>query len=184
MKNEYSHLEALLPSHLAVVAWGNSFEKLIDDSAGLRVFAEFLKKEFSAENIFFWAACERYKHIKERSERASNARSIFSKHLAAGASEPVNIDSKARMVAEANLHSADVNLFNDAQKQIFNLMKFDSYQRFIRSELYEKCLEAAEKSKPLPCLDKEMDELLNTNFCATNSLKVCFERSIALLTKF
>lgn len=28
-----------------------------------------------------------------------------------------------------------------AQKQVFNLMKFDSYPRFLRSDIYRRCLE-------------------------------------------
>ena len=28
------------------------------------IFQEFLKKEFSHENIYFWTACERYRKIK------------------------------------------------------------------------------------------------------------------------
>lgn len=28
-----------------------------------------------------------------------------------------------------------------AQKQVFNLMKFDSYPRFLRSDLYRRCIE-------------------------------------------
>lgn len=34
--------------------------------------------------------------------------------------------------------------------QIFNLMKFDSYSRFLKSSLYLECLRAEEDGQPLP----------------------------------
>ncbi|XP_037922272.1 regulator of G-protein signaling loco isoform X4 [Hermetia illucens] len=146
-----------------VVMWGQSFEKLLEDPAGLHTFAEFLKKEFSAENIYFWTACERYRQIASNEERAALAMDIFVKHLGNGALEPVNVDSQARNIAEENLKAADRNLFTPAQKQIFNLMKFDSYQRFIRSDLYKKCIEAEAKNQPLPYPAEQLDEVLITN---------------------
>lgn len=98
------------PSH-GVQVWGNSFEKLLEDAAGLYTFAEFLKKEFSAENIYFWTACERYRKISDHAERTKEANAIFSKHLATGASEPVNVDSRARTLAQEKLNYAEPDLF-------------------------------------------------------------------------
>lgn len=94
-----------------VQVWGNSFEKLLEDPAGLHTFAEFLKKEFSAENIYFWTACERYRRITDTAERTKQANEIFSKHLANGANEPVNVDSKARTLAQERLNYAEQDLF-------------------------------------------------------------------------
>lgn len=94
-----------------VQVWGNSFEKLLEDAAGLHTFAEFLKKEFSAENIYFWTACERYRKMSDQNERTKAANAIFSKHLATGAAEPVNVDSKARTLAQERLNYAEPDLF-------------------------------------------------------------------------
>lgn len=41
-----------------------------------------------------------------------------------------------------------------AQKQICNLMKFDSYPRFIKSELYKECLLRDISGQPLPLRGK------------------------------
>ncbi|XP_054739617.1 regulator of G-protein signaling loco isoform X1 [Anastrepha obliqua] len=145
-----------------VAAWGTAFERLLEDPAGMHTFAEFLKKEFSAENIYFWTACERFRALESSVERATQAMTIFSKHLANGALEPVNVDSQARNLTQEKLESADTDLFAPAQKQIFNLMKFDSYQRFIRSDMYKSCLEAEEKRQQLPYKAEDLDELLRT----------------------
>lgn len=94
-----------------VTSWGSSFERLLEDPAGLHAFAVFLKKEFSAENIYFWTACERYRLIDDSGDRSREAQAIYSKHLGIGASEPVNVDSKARTIAESNLNYAERDLF-------------------------------------------------------------------------
>ncbi|XP_067614523.1 regulator of G-protein signaling loco isoform X1 [Eurosta solidaginis] len=145
-----------------VAAWGTAFEKLLDDPAGMHTFGEFLKKEFSGENIYFWTACERFRALESSTERVAQAIAIFSKHLANGALEPVNVDSQARNLTQEKLQTAEPDIFAPAQKQIFNLMKFDSYQRFIRSDMYKSCLEAEEKRQPLPYKAEDLDELLRT----------------------
>uniref|UniRef100_A0A182P714 Regulator of G-protein signaling n=1 Tax=Anopheles epiroticus TaxID=199890 RepID=A0A182P714_9DIPT len=146
-----------------VASWGTSFEKLLEDAGGLHTFSEFLKKEFSAENIYFWTACERYRQLTEREERAREAQAIFARHLESGCSEPVNVDSIARNIALENLPQAEPTLFAAAQKQIFNLMKFDSYQRFIKSDMYRVCQEAEAKGHALPYPGEQLDPMLRTS---------------------
>ncbi|XP_018312460.1 regulator of G-protein signaling loco isoform X1 [Mycetomoellerius zeteki] len=126
-----------------VHTWANGFEKLLEDPKGLQTFAEFLKKEFSHENIYFWAACERYKDTKDTTMRRRLACQIYQRHLSSTAAEPVNVDSHASgQITQELLDEAPADLFLQTQKQVFNLMKFDSYPRFLRSELYRACLEA------------------------------------------
>ncbi|EZA60643.1 hypothetical protein DMN91_007153 [Ooceraea biroi] len=126
-----------------VHTWANGFEKLLEDPKGLQTFAVFLKKEFSHENIYFWAACERYKDTKDIAARRRLACQIYQRHLSSTAAEPVNVDSHASgQITQELLDEAPADLFLQAQKQVFNLMKFDSYPRFLRSELYRSCLES------------------------------------------
>ncbi|XP_023165627.2 regulator of G-protein signaling loco isoform X4 [Drosophila hydei] len=153
-------------------SWGTSFERMLQDAAGMQTFAEFLKKEFSAENIYFWTACERYRCMESESERVALAREIFSKHLSNSSSDPVNVDSQARNLSEEKLTSGATDIFAAAQKQIFNLMKFDSYQRFIRSDLYKSCVDAEQKQQTLPFTGADLDELLKTNFHVVASPKL------------
>lgn len=108
---QFSNGSASTTTKNTVVEWGTSFEKLLEDAAGLHTFAVFLQKEFSAENIYFWTACERYRFIEDHMERSKVANVIYSRHLGVGASEPVNVDSKARNIAQDNLNYADRDLF-------------------------------------------------------------------------
>lgn len=111
---------------------------------------EFLKKEFSHENIYFWVACEKYRSLSSPTERTISARDIFERHLCLGALEPVNVDSHARQATQDGLTDAASTLFLQAQKQIFNLMKFDSYPRFLKSDLYKECLVRELSGQELP----------------------------------
>ena len=54
-----------------MASWAVGFEKLLNDEMGLYVFTEFLKKEFSQENIQFWIACEKYKKLSDAEEVCS-----------------------------------------------------------------------------------------------------------------
>lgn len=62
-----------------------------------------MKKEFSAENIYFWTACERYKNLPAGSEKTAEAQRIYQQHLCVGASEGVNVDAHGRQCTEQSL---------------------------------------------------------------------------------
>ncbi len=83
-------------------AWATDFEKLLSDPVGLQTFTEFLKKEFSAENIVFWVSCERFRRRTGTSSEDlhAGAIAILDRHLAQGAPDPVNVDSHARQAAQ------------------------------------------------------------------------------------
>jgi len=152
-----------------VGGWAADFDKLLNDVAGLQTFAEFLKKEFSHENIYFWCACEKYKTIEASIDRLRFARDVMERHLAQGASDPVNVDSMARSSTQEKLSEAtaenppDVDLFLTAQTQIYNLMKFDSFSRFLKSDLYKDSLLADMAGNNLPYDGQDLDfDLMTT----------------------
>ncbi|KAG7243380.1 hypothetical protein INR49_011837 [Caranx melampygus] len=126
-----------------VASWAACFERLLQDPLGVRYFSEFLKKEFSEENILFWQACEYFSHLSQR------AGEIYNSFLSSKATMPVNIDSQAQL-ADDVLTSPRPDMFKTQQLQIFNLMKFDSYSRFLKSSLYQECMRAEVDGQPLP----------------------------------
>uniref|UniRef100_A0A8C0GJF3 Regulator of G protein signaling 12 n=1 Tax=Chelonoidis abingdonii TaxID=106734 RepID=A0A8C0GJF3_CHEAB len=134
-----------------VASWAVSFERLLQDPFGIRFFSEFLRKEFSEENILFWQACEYFNHVPahDKKELSYRAREIFSKFLCSKATTPVNIDSQAQL-ADDILSAPHPDMFKEQQLQIFNLMKFDSYTRFLKSPLYQECILAEVEGRPLP----------------------------------
>ncbi|KAM5240479.1 regulator of G-protein signaling 10 isoform 3-T3 [Hipposideros larvatus] len=81
--------------------WAASLENLLEDPEGVKRFREFLKKEFSEENVLFWLACEDFKKTQDK-------------------------------------------------KQIFNLMKYDSYSRFLKSDVFLKYKQTEEEGEDSP----------------------------------
>ncbi|CAL4058856.1 unnamed protein product, partial [Meganyctiphanes norvegica] len=160
--------DAGLPS-VKVVAprvskWNNSFEDLLADPAGLHSFAEFLRQEYSHENIYFWTACERYKRAENAIIRKSLAREIHSRHMAEEAPLPVNVDAAAQKFVTNSLDSPDEKIFIEPQEQVFKLMKYDSYSRFIKSSLFKVCEVRDHRNQPMPYPgDHTMDLNLRTD---------------------
>ncbi|XP_073329678.1 regulator of G-protein signaling 12b isoform X3 [Pagrus major] len=134
-----------------VASWAVSFERLLQDPVGVRYFSEFLKKEFSEENIRFWQACDVFSQVPENDKKqlSQQAREIYNSFLSSKATTPVNIDSQAQL-ADDVLNAPRPDMFKEQQLQIFNLMKFDSYTRFLKSLLYQECMLAEVEGRPLP----------------------------------
>ncbi|XP_034297873.1 regulator of G-protein signaling 14 [Pantherophis guttatus] len=135
----------------SVARWAESFETLLQDQLGVAYFTEFLKKEFSAENVYFWQACEQFQQIPANSTQklAQEARKIYDEFLSSHSVNPVNIDRQA-WIGEEMLSTPTPEMFHVQQLQIFNLMKFDSYARFVKSALYQACAKAENQGQPLP----------------------------------
>ncbi|KAG8555911.1 hypothetical protein GDO81_017857 [Engystomops pustulosus] len=131
-------IKAPKPSVEEAVQWKDSLEKLLQNSYGLSAFQNFLKMEFSEENIEFWMACEDYKKAKSPAKLAAKAKKIYEEYVQTEAPREVNIDHFTRAVTIKNLVEPSPSSFDLAQKKIFALMEKDSLPRFVRSDIYQE----------------------------------------------
>nr|DBA30896.1 TPA: hypothetical protein GDO54_006824 [Pyxicephalus adspersus] len=140
-------------SDRSVASWAVSFERLLQDPVGIEYFTEFLNKEYSAENIHFWKDCEKYQNISEddTEQLLHESQRIYNEYLSSSALCPVNVDQQA-IITEEMLKKPSPHLFKKQQQQIFNLMKFDSYARFVKSPLYQECMLSEVEGRPLPTI--------------------------------
>ncbi|KAK2184223.1 hypothetical protein NP493_276g02052 [Ridgeia piscesae] len=125
----------------SVLHWSKSFENLLMDKQGLDLFREFLRTEFSEENIEFWIACEDYKNVHSN-KLNTEAQRIYTDFIAVQAPHEINLDSKTRMLTIKNISSPSRQTFEGAQRRIQALMEKDSYRRFLHSDIYQELLGA------------------------------------------
>ncbi|KAG8517365.1 Regulator of G-protein signaling 10 [Galemys pyrenaicus] len=129
--------------------WAASLENLLEDPEGVKRFREFLKKEFSEENVLFWLACEDFKKTQDKKQMQEKAKDIYMTFLSSKASSQVNVEGQSRL-SEKILEEPHPLMFQKLQDQIFNLMKYDSYSRFLKSDLFLKHKRTEEEEEEPP----------------------------------
>ncbi|XP_011740629.2 regulator of G-protein signaling 20 isoform X5 [Macaca nemestrina] len=139
--------ESPAPTLEEVNAWAQSFDKLMVTPAGRNAFREFLRTEFSEENMLFWMACEELKKEANKNIIEEKARIIYEDYISILSPKEVSLDSRVREVINRNMVEPSQHIFDDAQLQIYTLMHRDSYPRFMNSAVYKDLLQSlSEKS--------------------------------------
>jgi len=138
-----------------VRAWSESFERLMSSFGGRKVFREFLRCEYSEENILFWLACEDLKKENNAEKIEEKARMIYEDYVSILSPREVSLDSRVREIINRNMMSPNQRTFDEAQLQIYTLMHRDSYPRFVNSPTYRDLLRTcgggpSSKSVPSP----------------------------------
>ncbi|RXM33715.1 Regulator of G-protein signaling 20 [Acipenser ruthenus] len=129
------------PTLEEVGSWGQSFDKLMKGPAGRNAFRDFLRTEFSEENMLFWLACEELKKETNKSVIEEKARLIYEDYISILSPKEVSLDSRVREVINRNMLETTSHTFDDAQLQIYTLMHRDSYPRFMNSSVYKDLLQ-------------------------------------------
>ncbi|XP_020646138.1 regulator of G-protein signaling 18 isoform X2 [Pogona vitticeps] len=119
-----------------VKKWGESFDNLITQKAGIDAFTAFLKSEFSEENIEFWMACEDYKKSNDMSQLPLKAKTIYETFIEKEAPKEVNLDFNTKLCTSESISHPTLHTFDAAQTKIYALMEQDCYPRFLRSSFY------------------------------------------------
>ncbi|XP_046918006.1 regulator of G-protein signaling 7-like isoform X2 [Dermatophagoides farinae] len=126
--------------------WAFSLKELLKDAAGREQFFKFLEKEFSAENLKFWDAVQELKCVHTK-DVASKVQEIWNEYLGSDANCPINIDSKSYEITKKNMENNPNNrwIFDEAAGHVYQLMKNDSYPRYLRSDMYKEYLNGTKK---------------------------------------
>ncbi|XP_012999098.1 regulator of G-protein signaling 10 isoform X6 [Cavia porcellus] len=100
--------------------WASSLENLLEDPEGVKRF-----------------------RMQEK------AKEIYMTFLSNKASSQVNVEGQSRL-NEKILEEPHPLMFQKLQDQIFNLMKYDSYSRFLKSDLFLKHKRTEEEEEDQP----------------------------------
>ncbi|XP_063154479.1 regulator of G-protein signaling 1 [Candoia aspera] len=142
---KYSSSRDVMLSAKEVIQWSQSLEKLLANQCGQEAFREFLKSEFSDENIEFWLACEDYKKTQADCLH-DKAEKIYQEFVQSDARKQVNIDFHIRKSVAKEVQDPTPSSFDEAQRLVYVLMERDSYPRFLKSQLYHNLLNKVESN--------------------------------------
>ncbi|KAM6948154.1 regulator of G-protein signaling 20 isoform 2-T2 [Aplochiton taeniatus] len=136
------------PTLEEVRTWGQSFDKLMACPVGRNAFRQFLRTEFSEENMLFWLACEEFSMESNNSAIEEKARLIYEDYVSILSPKEVSLDSHVREVINKNMLEPTCHTFDDAQLQIYTLMQRDSYPRYMNSQVYKNLLNSLSEQSP------------------------------------
>ncbi|RZF42712.1 hypothetical protein LSTR_LSTR001507 [Laodelphax striatellus] len=128
------------PTEKRVKKWALSMELNVADQTGLQEFTNYLRKEYSHENIRFWMAVNDLRRSSQ-SQITTRVQEIYEEFLAPGAPCEINIDSKTMERTQNEMKSPTRFTFDSAAEHVYTLLlKKDCYPRFIRSEHFKSLL--------------------------------------------
>ncbi|KAL2723947.1 uncharacterized protein V1478_008460 [Vespula squamosa] len=131
-----------IPTEKRVKRWALSMEELMSDPTGLLEFTNYLRKEYSHENIRFWVAVKDLRHSYQ-AQITEKVNEIFKEFLAPGAPCEINIDGKTMEKVHQEMKNPSRFTFDSAAEHVYTLLlKKDCYPRFIRSDQYRNLLAA------------------------------------------
>ncbi|KAI1240902.1 Regulator of G-protein signaling 17, partial [Lamprotornis superbus] len=135
------------PTADEILSWAQNFDKMMKTPAGRNLFREFLRTEYSEENLLFWLACEDLKKEQNKKVIEEKARLIYEDYISILSPKEVSLDSRVREVINRNLLDPSPHMYEDAQLQIYTLMHRDSFPRFLNSQIYKSLVEKFAMSK-------------------------------------
>ncbi|XP_074100690.1 uncharacterized protein LOC141528482 isoform X1 [Cotesia typhae] len=131
-----------VPTEKRVKRWSISLEEIMSDPTGLQEFTNYLRKEYSHENIRFWLAVKDLRHCFQ-AQICEKVTDIFREFLAPGAPCEINIDGKTMDRVHQEMKNPSRFTFDAAAEHVYTLLlKKDCYPRFIRSDHYRNLLAA------------------------------------------
>jgi len=125
----------------------NGFENMINNRRGRELFGHFLEKEFSAENLRFWIACQKLESCKDNKVMRTKCEEIFVTFLDIASPQEVSLDFRVKERLSAQRQDPNREIFQEAQSKIYTLMHRDSFPRFLCSPVFKNLLQESAKDE-------------------------------------
>ena len=129
----------------------DAFKTVLDSPVLLAAFTDYAVKNWSVENVLFYKAVEVYKEVFESmnpESRREKALAIVDEFVMHSAPLQINIEHGARMsLLRQVAGTVTVDVFNAAQKHVYDLMKKDSFEKWQKTPGYRKAIEKVAKKR-------------------------------------
>lgn len=118
-----------------LLLWRHSFDKMIGDERGFQLFLSFQKQELSEENALFWRESVQIQKLKNKKVIAQRCEELFENYIKI---DQLNIQSATKQAIKSQEKCLTPKTFLVAQKEIYQLMKKDTYTRFKTSDFFKE----------------------------------------------
>ncbi|XP_022102285.1 regulator of G-protein signaling 17-like isoform X1 [Acanthaster planci] len=135
------------PTMEEIRVWSHSFDAMMKSARGRRRFRDFLRSEYSEENLLFWLACEELGKESNSAAVEEKARLIYEDYISILSPKEVSLDSRVREAVNKNMDHPTPHTFDEAQHQIYILMHRDSFPRFLNSKMFRRMIENASRGE-------------------------------------
>ncbi|XP_041362836.1 axin-1-like [Gigantopelta aegis] len=164
------------PPHLK---WAENISHLLNDSEGVDLFKEYLKKEHGGyTEVLFWFACQGLKQTCNPDDVPGIIKAIFKGFIRSDKIPCLNASTKRKIVDSfSRKEGIDRSIFDSAQAEVEKFMRSVTYPAFLNSDFYVQYVQTysdspksshssgsnsarpVSQSGPLPSLpeDKELD---------------------------
>jgi len=116
--------------------WQESIENVLNDPKGRAFFSQHLAGEFALENLEFWNAVKKLKQENYSGERLKKeVKEIFDLYIDDSAEKLINVNGRLKLSIREAIEDPSPDMFDDAQKHVYGLMKEGAYQRFITDKI-------------------------------------------------
>ncbi|KAJ3005793.1 Regulator of G-protein signaling 19, partial [Thoreauomyces humboldtii] len=132
-------------------ALDDRLQACLRNKLALRFFSESCAEEYTIENLLFWLDVEVFQSLPPQ-HREMYGKYLYLTYVSVAAPLQVNIPAEIRNDIPWPLNdSIDETLFDEAQEQVYAMIKGHSFIRFERSPRHKLYMDAREKGKSKAC---------------------------------
>lgn len=115
----------------------HSFKAILENPITLVYYKSFLDKRLCSENLRFWIVINNY-HEKFENINPDYAMKIYKKYIEDGSEYEVNVSaSQKRKIKDLlDKNKINIDIFDEAQNEIFKLMITNDFDKFVHSDMY------------------------------------------------
>ncbi|KAJ3428158.1 double hit isoform b [Anaeramoeba flamelloides] len=132
------------------------FKTVLENPIPLEYFKKFCIHDFCVENIMFWLAVRKYNNTVDENERKDMFDEFNEIFIKNGARYQINISYIVRNqianLPEENI--GDIDIFNKAQKEIYNLMLRNTFVEFIGSSIWQEMIEKLKENEQIQLINR------------------------------
>jgi hypothetical protein len=147
----------------------DDLRRTLENPASCMEFEQFLVQEFAVESVLFWKAVQKYRHqYKQNTAAQSNvlARTIFDEYIPHAANLSINISAGCRNILIESFKNSNIeegvvfseDVFNNAAKEVFELMLSDPFRRFRRVRTVDVTAQSQNMEKPRSSLSLSVSQ--------------------------